>query len=299
MRLGSFKYLVKQGWKGMAANRLMTFASIGVLTTCLILTGIATLVSMNINRVVDYLGNQNEITVFLLDDVTPEQIDALQVEIDNMKNVAESRFVSREDAFAEMQQMMEKYAPLLAGYDLIFPANFRVTVEDLNFIKETTEQLSVLPGVDYADARLDVADAMLTVRTGAMVGGWALVIVLGAVSVIIISNTIRLTVFARRREISIMKYVGATNAFIRLPFFVEGITVGIVAGLVATGAVCGMYYLIMEYITGSYNIWLMKFIDSLYTLNQVWYWILGGFLSFGIIIGGLGTATSVRKHLKV
>ena len=116
---------------------------------------------------------------------------------------------------------------------------------------------------------------------------------------IVISNTIRLTVFARRREISIMKYVGATNGFIRLPFFVEGMTVGIVAGVLATGLLCGGYYLAYEYIVGMNNTLLLGIITQLYRLEDIWLPIGLVLVCAGAVLGGFGTATSVRKHLKV
>ncbi len=299
MRFGSFRYLVKQGWRNMGANRLMTFASIGVLTACLIITGIATLLSFNVNRIIDYFGEQNEIVAYILPEVTAEEMAQMEEQIRAMPNVLEVHLVSKEDAFAQMQTWLEKYGSLLEGYDSIFPASFRVTVDDLSLMEHTNEQLRTMPGIEQTSASAELADIMVTIKTAVNYGGWTLVAILAVVSVIVISNTIRLTVFARRREISIMKYVGATNAFIRLPFFVEGMTVGFLAGLVATGIVSGSYYLVYNFITASNNLWIISLTSSLLKLEDVWYWILLGFVSFGFVIGGFGTTTSIRKHLKV
>lgn len=305
MRLGSLGYLAKQGWKGMAANRLMTLASIGVLTACLIITGIASLVSLNVNNIVDYLGSQNEIRVYILDTdeagnpTSPETIAALGDNIRALPNVAEVVFNSKEDAYAQMQEWMENYGDLMSGLDDVLPASYRVTVQDLSLIDETSARLAVLPGVESVSTPTELAGVMVTIKTAVTYGGWALVAILGIVSIIIISNTIRLTVFARRREISIMKYVGATNMFIRLPFFVEGMTVGAVAGLLASGAVCGGYYLVLRYIQDSKNLWVLSITANILPLQQLWYWIVISFVLFGIIIGGLGTSNSMRKHLKV
>lgn len=299
MRLGSFRYLVKQGWYNLAANRLMTFASVGVLTACLIITGIATLLSFNVNRVIDYFGEQNEIVAYLVQGLTPEQVNEMQAQIQAMPNVLEVHLVTQEDAYAQMQTWLEQYGGLLEGYESIFPASFRVTVDDLSLMTHTNEQLRSLAGVEDTAASAELAGVMVTVKNAVNYGGWVLVAMLAVVSVIVISNTIRLTVFARRREISIMKYVGATNAFIRLPFFVEGMTVGLIAGLVATGIVTGSYYLVYGVITESSNLWVISLISSLLKPGEVWYWLLGGFVGFGFLIGGFGTATSVKKHLKV
>lgn len=299
MRLGSFRYLVKQGWRNMAVNRLMTFASIGVLTACLVLTGIASLLSINVNRVVEYLGTQNEIVVYVREDASPEEAGELPQLIQAIENVDDVRYISKDDAFAQMQDWLGENGWMIDGYTTIFPASYRITVHDLDKIADTSAQLGLLPATDTVSTPTELAGVMVTVKNAVNYGGYALVGVLALVSVIIISNTIRLTVFARRREISIMKYVGATNAFIRLPFFVEGTTVGILSGLLASGAVCGAYYLVLQYIGASQGMWVMRITGSLLTLQQVWGYILVSFVVFGFLIGGLGSANSIRKHLKV
>lgn len=299
MRLGGIRYLIRQGWHNMAANRLMSFASIGVLTACLIITGIASLLWMNVNAVVDYLADQNEIIVFVKPDVADDAMPAMQKQIEDLPNVLEVEYISKDAAFAQMSEWLAEYGNLLDGYENIFPAKFHVTVEDLNFLADTSTQLSSLEGVESISAPTDLAGVLITVKNAVTYGGLALVSILVLVSVIVISNTIRLTVFARRREISIMKYVGATNAFIRLPFFVEGMTVGLIAGLLASGAVCGAYYLVYQYMLESYNTWVLSLINNLLVLGDIWYWIILAFAGFGIVIGGFGTATSIRKHLKV
>ena len=129
--------------------------------------------------------------------------------------------------------------------------------------------------------------------------GWGLVAVLGTVSVVVISNTIKLTVFARRKEINIMKFVGATNAFIRLPFFVEGMTVGALSGLVATGIVSGCYYALINGLQSEMEGIASELISYLYPLSEVILPLLIGFVAFGMLIGSTGCATSIRKHLKV
>lgn len=299
MRFSSLRYLIKQGWHNMAANRLMTFASIGVLTACLIITGIASLVSLDVQRVVEYLGNQNEIVVYVAEGVDETQTEALRTAITATPNVAEVQYVSKTDAYEEMVERMENYQSLLTGFESVFPASYRVTVQNLETIGDTAGQLRQLENVDDIATPSELAGVMVTLRNGVTYGGWAMVAVLGIVSIIIISNTVRLTVFARRREISIMKYVGATNAFIRLPFFVEGMTVGAIAGILSTGVVCGAYYLVMRYLTSSQNLWISSLISSLLKLEDIWSFLLVGFVAFGVVIGSIGTTSSIRKHLKV
>jgi cell division transport system permease protein len=297
--MSSFKYLVKQGWHNMAANRLMTLASVGVLTACLLITGIASLISINVNRIVNYLGKQNEIIVYIYEDATPEEIAALGETIRTTPNVQEVRFNSKEDAYTQMQSWMGEYTALLEGVEDIFPASYRVTVESLEQIANTSQRFVGLPGVEEVSTPTELAGVMVTIKNAVNYSGWGLVAILGIVSIIIISNTIRLTVFARRREISIMKYVGATNGFIRLPFFVEGMSVGVIAGLISSAVVCTAYYFVVQYIKQSGNLWVASITSGILPLSQVWYWLLIGFVSFGVLIGSLGTVNSIRKHLRV
>ncbi|MDL2293578.1 permease-like cell division protein FtsX [Ruminococcaceae bacterium OttesenSCG-928-D13] len=299
MRLSSFGYLCKQGWKNMGANRLMTFASIGVLTACFIITGIAALLVLDINAVVDHLADQNEIAVYLYPEVEDDRAEQIGNEIRALPNVGEVEYVSKLDAFGKMERMMEGYGNLLDGFEQIFPASYNVTVEDLGLIGETNQRLEAIDGVERTYVPVDLAEIMITIKNAVTYGGWGIVILLGLVSLIVISNTIRLTVFARRREISIMKYVGATNTFIRLPFFVEGMTVGIIAGLLSSGVVCGAYYLAMNFLHEMYNVWVLGLLDSLLRLEDIWYFVVVGAVVLGVIVGGIGTASSVKKHLKV
>ena len=293
------RYLIKQGWKNMGANRLMTFASIGVLTACFIITGFATLLLLDVNRIVGYMAGQHEIMVNLYTDTDEERALAIGDEIRAIPNVATVEYVSKDDAFKSVQQMLDTYGNLLEGYDNIFPARYYVTVEDLGFIEQTNTRITAISGVEMTYVSGDLADVMVTIQRGVTYGGYGIVALLGVVSVINILNTIRLTVFARRREISIMKYVGATNFFIRMPFFVEGMTVGIIAGLLATGVICGGYYLIYDFLHSMHNVWVLGIMSSLYTVHEVWPFVLAAAVAMGAFLGGLGTAFSVRKHLKV
>ncbi len=299
MKFDSFRYLLKQGWKNMGANRMMTFASIGVLTACFIITGVAALLTVNVNNVVDYLAGQNEIVVNVLPELSDEQAHMIGDAIWDVSNVSGVVYVSKQEAFAEVERMLQSYGNLLEGFELIFPAQYHVTVEDLSLIEQTNAELSAIAGVERTHVPIDLAGVMITIKNAVTYGGWGLVAILVIVSVIIISNTIRLTVFARRRELNIMKYVGATNVFIRFPFFVEGMTVGIIAGLVASGIVCGAYFLAIDFLYGMYNVWVLSLLSSLLPLSAIWYYVLIAFVVMGVLIGGIGTSASVRKHLEV
>lgn len=299
MRFDSFKYLVKQGWHNMVANRLMTLASIGVLSACLIITGLASLISLNVNRVVDYLQNQNEIQVYIIEGTTPENQASLRQQLQALDNVREVEYVSKEEALEQMMVWMEQYDYLFEGYEDVLPASFKVTVEDMARIQETNAAIMALPFVSETQVPVEMAEVMIALKSTVNYGGWGLVAVLALVALVVISNTIRLTVFNRRREINIMKYVGATNGFIRLPFFVEGMSVGAISGLISAAIICAAYFLVMQVAHSSNVLWAAGIIASLYTFWQVWPFIVGGFLLGGILIGSLGSAGSVRKYLRV
>lgn len=300
MKFSSFRYLVKQGAKNMGANRLMSFASVGVLTACFIITGIAMLLWMNVDRVVDYLAGQNEIIVQLLPEITTDE-QALEIEnairaLPNMNTVV---YMNKNDVYLDAMRMLGENANLFIGYENIFPAQFVVTIEDPTLFDTTNSQLGMLPGVEKTLVTGEVADVLVLVKNAVSWVGFAIVALLAAVSIVVVINTIRLTVFARRKEISIMKYVGATNAFIRLPFFVEGMLVGIIAGVVSSGLVCVAYYFVYDFLQGMYNVWLLSIINNFIALSDVWLYVVVCMVLGGMLLGGIGATFSVRKHLKV
>lgn len=302
MNWSSFKYLTRQGLHSMAANRLMTLASVGVLTACLIITGIAGLFSANVNSVVEYLGEQNESVVYLAEGLTPEQAAAADAGIRSISGISEVSYISGEDVLEMYKGYMEEYADLWAdfeGDENPFRANYRVVVSDLENLDGIVAQLETIEGVDRVRAPTDMSSMFITIRHAVNFCGWALVVMLGVVSVVVIHNTIRLTVFARRREINIMKYVGATNGFIRLPFFIEGMASGVLAGLLAGGIVLGGYAALLRFTNRAPGVWRQVTAASVLPLGRVWYVVLGGFCLFGILIGSLGSGMSVRKYLKV
>ena len=301
MKWSSFRYLTKQGLHNLRANRLMSLASIGVLTACLLLTGIAGLFSANVNSLVEYLGDQNETVVYLDQGLSDEQLASVDQTLRSMPGLAAVTYVSQEEVLETYKGYMSEYADLFNDFeeDNPFHANYRVVLEDLNQMDEMIAQLEQIDGVYSVSAPTQLSSVFLTIQRAVTYAGWALVAVLALVSVVVISNTIRLTVFARRKEINIMKYVGATNGFIRWPFFVEGTSVGLISGLLAAGLVIGAYALVVNKVGAMSGFWGPILGSCLLSVGQVWPIVLGAFLIFGVIIGSIGTATSVRKYLEV
>ena len=300
MRFSSFIYLVGQGLHNLRANRLMTFASMGVLTVCMLLIGAAYLLGVNIDAMVDYIGNQNE-TVVYMDDATDDQIAAADAAIRNTPHVVGVTFMSPEDVLATYGDMLADYTNLQQVFaeDNPFTPNYRVTVDNPDNIEAVSAQLTQIDGVASVKAPLAMADTFTSLQTVINYACYGIVAVLAIVSIVVINNTIKITVFNRRKEIGIMKLVGATNGFIRFPFFVEGVTSGLISAGIASGVVCGAYYALCRWYTENPSNLSQMFGGQLVPLEQVWYYIVGGFVVLGFVLCGLGTATSIRKHLNV
>ena len=300
MKWSSFKYLARQGLHNMINNRLMSFASVGVLTVCLIITGVAGLFTANMNSLMLYLRSQNEVVVYLdenLDETGLASVDSALRSISGLKEVT---YVSKDEALDLMRDSMGDKADLFdvfEGEENPFLANYKVVLQDVGQMDEIVPQLESISGVVDVNVPTGLSDLVVNIHKAVTVISVGLVVVLGFVSIVVISNTIRLTVFARRKEINIMKYVGATNGFIRLPFFVEGIAVGLIAGLISSAIVLGGYQLLIIYSVDFPAFWGAILNDVLLGMGQVWWKVLIAFLAFGSLIGSVGTATSIRKYL--
>ncbi|MEG1932468.1 MAG: FtsX-like permease family protein, partial [Pygmaiobacter sp.] len=178
-------------------------------------------------------------------------------------------------------------------------ASFSVTVTDLSKINETAAALESVACVDFVDSPNELASTLVGLKQTVFVAGWGLVAILALVAVVVISNTIRITVFARRKEINIMKFVGATNSFIRLPFWVEGTLIGLISALLAFGLVSGVYIWLLKLASTTGISWLQSIYFTLLPYNSIGLYLLAGFVGAGVVLGGLGSTLSIRKHLKV
>ena len=298
MRIGSFTYLLKQGVKNTYLNKAMSFASVGVLTACLILVGLAALLSENIKSITKSIQQQNEIVIYVEDDISAAQEAELDRQIRSMDNVLEVEYTSKEQAFDDQK---EKLGDLLEGYENedVFPASYRVKVKDLTRIEDNVSKVEALFGVYRVDAPTDIAEIMVKTDSGVSIGGTVVVVALLIVSFVIIMNTIKITVFSRRREINIMKYVGATNSFIRMPFLVEGVILGFVSAVVSFLVVWYFYLQVLTAIGGETNAFIANTTSALIPFSKVAFPLLISYIAAGTLIGGAGSLVSIRKHLKV
>lgn len=302
MSFSGFKYLTKTGLSCMVRNRLMSVASIGVLTVCLLITGAAALFTLNVGSLMDYLGSQNETVVYLDREITEEGLAAVDSKIRSISGLSEVTYETKEDALDSMRESMGDDGVLFdvfEGDQNPFAACYRIVLTDITQLPEIKTQLEAIPGVIDVGAPVQLAEIFTNVHQAVSLVCIVLVAVLGFVSTVVISNTIRLTVFARRKEINIMKYVGATNGFIRLPFFVEGVAVGLIAGAIASALVLGGYQLITIYSVELPGFWSQLVSGIMLPLNAIWWKLMIAFFGFGALIGSIGTASSIRKYLKV
>ncbi len=300
MRLSTYKDLIGQGIKGVWRNRMMSFASFCILIVSLLLVGLTMLLALNLNRAIDSMESKNEIVVIINEGTEKADMDSLGKRIEALANVQTCKFFSRDQAWKEMvADMTDEEKDLFEYADKNpLPDTYRVTVYDIETMGNTTVQLSALENVESVEAPSEYADVLISIRNILTLVSVAIVAALVIVCLIIISNTTRASVFSRRKEINIMRYVGATNAFIRVPFFIEGMLVGIVAGVGAFFLTKFAYVGIYNVLTGL-NILSALGINTLYSFDSIAKYIALAYIAAGAAIGAVGTTISTKKYCRV
>ena len=302
MKSTSFKYLTKQGLNSLWKNRLMSLASIGVLVVCLILVGAAGLFSANVNSMMKYVQSQNEALVLANNDATQTQLDEIEKEIKKLENVDTVTFVSKDQALEEQKEKYGEYADALdtmKGDKNPLSDSFTVTFKDLSQIEGTIAQLEKINNVKKVSVMMDVANNMAVIGRVLYIGGIVIVVILIAVAMVIISNTVKMTIFNRRKEISIMKYVGATDQFIRFPFVVEGAVLGLVSSVIAYVALLIGYNALVSTLPTDDGSILSTLANNLIPFSHFWFPLMLFFIVAGLSVGVFGSSVFVRKHLKV
>ena len=296
MTASSLRYLCKEGFRNTWSNRMMSIASICVLMSCLVLMGCASMIFLNIDSLLSRIEEENVVMVYIADNTTDADITAMGNSIQAIDNVKEIEFVAKEDAWAEQLATMEDAQAEFfteISSDIPLPDAYKVTVKDLTYFDDTINQIKQLNHIDTIRENKDLAKKLVSIRHGIEIIAVVIIAVLLAISVFIISNTIKLTVYSRRLEISIMKSVGATNSFVRLPFVVEGMILGIISGIISLGVVWGFYEFATQQFSellNSLNLIALNFAD--YALQM-----LGAFIAIGIITGVGGSLITMRKYL--
>lgn len=295
MRLSRYGYLIGEGFRNITKHGFMSFASVTIIMACLIIMGSVSLLSLNIDALINDLEDQNEVVVFVDDSISDEdEARALKDDIEAVGNITSADFVSRTDA---MDAFMSKYdESLMEGIDeTVFRHRFVIHLTDISQMAETERALAQVPGIAKVNAHLDYAQRFVTIRNIVSVISLVLIVMLVFVSVFIMSNTIKLATFGRREEIAIMKMVGANNSFIRLPFVVEGLVLGILGGGLAFFAEWGIY----ELITGELVSSLTGSFISVVPFRSVALIVLIVYIAVGVLVGAVGGVNAIRNYLKV
>ena len=292
MRLSGLGYLLKEGIKSIWSNRMMSIASIGVLVSCLLLTGAAELIALNVSAVVDEIGGENVTRVFLDQEVSDLEAVYIQNEIGKLDNISKTEFVPKDEAIKEYEDTLrEDIFSQMQGKGNPLPNSVDVTLSDLSLYDNTIKEITAIDGVDSIRDTREIAQKLTSLSTLVSYMSLAIVLALSLISVFIISNTIRMTMYARRFEISIMKSVGATDTFIRIPFVFEGMIIGLLSGVFASLLLTFVYDAVMN---GVKSIIHIDFIP--YSQLAFWVWII--FIAAGMFIGMLGSMVSIGRYLK-
>lgn len=301
MKISGIRYLTKQGFENVWKNRMMAFASFCVLLVSILLVGISILFYININSMIGGVENKNEVIVYLDDNTTNAQILEMQSILEQMDNVDKVEFYSKDKAFEDMKKSMNEYEELFTSLegDNPLPDSFRLKIKDITLTSETVTLIEELDHVYSIRAAYDFVNILTEMKKIITLIASAIIIALAIVSMVIISNTTKASVFARRNEISIMKYVGATNAFIRIPFFVEGMITGMAAGAVATIITWIGYDAVVKLLTEEVNILNIIGTGSILPFGDIIIKVALSYIISGAIIGALGSVLSTRKHLNV
>ena len=295
MKLNRYGYLIGEGFRNIFTHGFMSFASVTIIIACLIVMGSFTLLDININQIIDDIGDQNQILAYVDEDMTAQEASAkLQTKLESLDNVASVEFVSRSEA---RDSFMEKYdESLMEGIDdEVFRHRFSIQLIDLSLMDETKAEIEDVDGIVKVQAPTEFADKFISVRNVISIVSLALIVILGFVSLFIMSNTIKLATYGRREEIAIMKMVGASNSFIRCPFIVEGLVLGVVGGGLAFLAQWGLYAALEAKIVESLGISFVEIVP----FAQVWPFVLITFLAVGILVGAVGGVIAIRNYLKV
>lgn len=300
MRTSNVSYLIKKGISSVWKNFIMSFASFSILLVSLLQVSMTVLIMMNLNIIMGNIEDTNEITVFIEDGVSEAQVNKIHNTLNNNDNLTDVRFIPKEEGLENFKENMGEYSELLSYLDENpVPDTFLVRVKDLKNIKLAVTAISSIDGVELVKTSDDFAGALINIRNTFSVIIIAVLATLIIVSVIVVSNTIRTSVFARRNEISIMKYVGATNTFIKLPFFVEGTFIGILSGAAAWGLTWFIYDSVFALFTDNLSLWEMFGFFNLIPFNSISPFVLIINCVTGAVLGAVGTVFSTGKYLKV
>lgn len=295
MSFSTKEYFVRETYKSIRRNGFMSIASISTVAVSLMVLGIFLLMFLNTNNLAQHLEKQVQVAVYMQDDANQEELDAMRVKLEKMNGVVKVTAITKDEALKRFKERLGDQQKILdsLGGDNPFPNSFDVQVKSPDVIKEITNEITKMPKVETARFGQDVVEHLFQLIRVLRFSGIMIALFLGAGTLFIIVNTIRLTVFARRKEVEIMKYVGATDWFIRWPFMLEGMTLGFLGAIIANILLNISYSSLMSTIHAT-----LAFLPLLPTQPLMTYMTIFLLLA-GIGIGALGSYISLRKFLRV
>ncbi len=294
MRLSRSGYLIREGFRSISTHGFMSFATVTIIMACLIIIGSVSLLSVNIDAIIKDLENQNELVAFVDENYSEEDAAALESQLSSIDNISDVQFVTRSEA---MENFMDNYSEsLMEGIDeTVFRHRYVIHLTDIALMAQTKTAIEGVSGIADVNAHLDYAKIFVTIRNIVSVISLILIVMLVFVSVFIMTNTIKLATFGRREEIAIMKMVGANNGFIRLPFVVEGLVLGVLGGGLAFLAEWGIYTLI----TGKLMSALAGSFITVVPFTSVSMKMFIAYMATSVLVGIFGALNAIRNYLKV
>ncbi len=296
MGKNNFKYFVTTAFKSIGKNALMSFVSAFTVIACLLILGLFLALGINVNAMSQQIREDAEIKVVVDETYDETKLADLTAKIMEIDNVASVSLVTKEDALEYMRDAFGEDQSVLDGLeeDNPFRTSYDITMKDITLASDTASQLGQIEGVAEVNNKQELLDQIVHITDVIRTASVWIMVLLCIVSIFIIANTIKLAVYARRKEINIMKFVGATNWFVRWPFIIEGILIGLIGGLIAFGLISWGYIACLDML-GNMDLGIFSFIPY----HEVAFLFLGAFLGLGALIGALGSAFSMRKYLDV
>ena len=295
MRSSKIGYLINEGFKSILTHGFMSFASVTIVVACLVIMGSFTLIAVNVDSMLDDLEAQNQVVAYVEETFTEDQARALQPEIEYISNIRSCQFVPREQAMEEFASQQENQTLFQDLPTNVLRDRYVIYLEDISLMGQTQEELENIIGIAWVRADLEVAEGFVTVRNVVSAISLILVVVLVIVSVFIMSNTVKLATLSRRDEIAIMKMVGASNWFIRFPFVVEGLVLGLLGGALAFLLEWAVYDVVATRImTG-----MMGNLITVIPFASVSAVVLAVYMAVGLVVGVFGSSIAIRNYLQV
>lgn len=295
MKLNNLGYLLKEGFRGIFLHGFMSFAAVCVTVACLVIVGSFSILAYNLDVMVEELNQTSEILVYIDSDLSDAEAKSVGTKINMLDNVLQSTFVSREEALEDFIADHDGDSAFSGVQAQDLRHRYVVVLEDNTKMKQTDEQLKQLPGVSKTNAAYELAEGFSTIQDVLHLVSLAIIAVLLVVSLLIISNTVKLAMYDRRDEIAIMKMVGATNGFIRLPFVVEGFTLGMAGAVLAFGLEWLGYDAMIQKIAAVDALQLFKLVP----FQELLLPMVAVFAAAGMFVGIVGSWTSIRKFMNV